>query len=124
MDRGPQGVYSTLRFARCLTFWRSRASNSKAAGITVGRRTRCKLPTHPRETTRMRTGTWLAAGLIFCSATALAQPPAPGGDRPAAAADATPKPASSRVSAVTVYQGNALVTREVDVPAGKGLAEL
>src|SRR3954447_10682812 len=34
-----------------------------------------------------------------------------------------PKSAPSRVTAVTVYQGNALVTREVDVPEGKGLVE-
>jgi hypothetical protein len=34
------------------------------------------------------------------------------------------KSARSRVSAVTVYQGNALVTREVEVPAGKGLIEI
>ena len=32
--------------------------------------------------------------------------------------------AASRVAAVTVYPSSALVTREVDVPAGKGIVEL
>ena len=35
-----------------------------------------------------------------------------------------PTTAPSRVTAVTVYQGNALVTREVLVPQGTGLMEL
>ena len=35
-----------------------------------------------------------------------------------------PKPAASRVTAVTVYTENALVTRKVVVPEGKGLIEL
>src|SRR5215472_8526722 len=35
-----------------------------------------------------------------------------------------PKAAPSRVTAVTVYQNNALVTREVDVPEGEGSFEL
>src|SRR3954462_9413828 len=39
-------------------------------------------------------------------------------------ADAPPKIAVSKIARVTVYPGNALVTREVDVPAGAGLAEL
>src|SRR5262249_33681226 len=42
----------------------------------------------------------------------------------ARAADPARKTAPSRVTAVTVYQGNALVTREVDVPTGKGLVEI
>ena len=47
------------------------------------------------------------------------------GPAPALAkAGPTPKTAPSRVTAVTVYQGNALVTREVDVPEGKGLIEI
>ncbi|QEH38824.1 hypothetical protein OJF2_74340 [Aquisphaera giovannonii] len=37
---------------------------------------------------------------------------------------AAPKPATSRVAAVTVYQGQALVTREVAVPEGPGTLEL
>jgi hypothetical protein len=39
-------------------------------------------------------------------------------------AQATPKPASSRIASVTVYQNNALVTREVEVPGGIGTMEL
>jgi hypothetical protein len=35
-----------------------------------------------------------------------------------------PAPVAGKVTAVTVYQGNALVTREVDVPAGQGLVEI
>jgi uncharacterized protein (TIGR02231 family) len=35
-----------------------------------------------------------------------------------------PRSAPSRVSAVTVYQGSAMVTREVTVPANQGLVEL
>jgi hypothetical protein len=43
----------------------------------------------------------------------------------AAAPPATaPVTATSRVSAVTVYQGSALVTREVSVPEGVGMMEL
>ena len=55
------------------------------------------------------------------------EPPAP---RPAPAPavpveDAPPpNPASSRVTAATVYQGSALVTREVVVPEGRGMVEL
>jgi len=37
---------------------------------------------------------------------------------------ATPKTANSRVVHVTVYPNSALVTREVDVPAGTGIVEL
>ena len=39
-------------------------------------------------------------------------------------AAAPPKAAVSRITQVTVYQNNALVTREVDVPEGKGAVEL
>ncbi|WP_165227531.1 mucoidy inhibitor MuiA family protein [Aquisphaera insulae] len=42
----------------------------------------------------------------------------------AAAPAAEPKPATSRIAAVTVYQGQALVTREVTVPEGPGTMEL
>ena len=70
-------------------------------------------------------------GFIY-STSALCQPATPGGPPASsgnppvgvAALPATPKrdqaTAASRVIAVTVYQGNALVTREVDVPAGQG----
>ncbi len=70
----------------------------------------------------MTTWKWLAAGLSLVCTTALAQAPAPA---PASApGDVPPRSAPSRVAAVTVYQGNALVTREVDVPPGKGLVEI
>jgi len=73
---------------------------------------------------------WLAVG-VFSASTGLAQGPAP---KPAPEPEPAPPrpvedvpppgPAPGRVSAVTVYQGNALVTREVAVPAGKGVVEL
>jgi len=46
-----------------------------------------------------------------------------GAAEPKAAADA-PKTAASRITAVTVYQNTALVTREVDVPDAAGTLEL
>jgi hypothetical protein len=45
-----------------------------------------------------------------------------GGNAPAS--PPVPKIASSKITRVTVYSTNALVTREVDVPDGNGLAEL
>src|SRR5262245_28843572 len=39
-------------------------------------------------------------------------------------AEAAPKTAASRIVQVTVYPNSALVTREVDVPAGGGHSEL
>jgi hypothetical protein len=70
---------------------------------------------------------WLVAGL------ACAQADAPAGPNPAdLARDARrpvenappPRPATSKIAAVTVYQGQALVTREVSVPEGDGTIEL
>lgn len=52
---------------------------------------------------------------------ASAPPPAPA---PEAAPATQPAITPSRISAVTVYQGNALVTRDVDVPQGAGLVEM
>jgi hypothetical protein len=76
----------------------------------------------------MRTTKWLSMGLLTVFTTCLAHgqsAPGPGPAEPAAApADQAHKPAASRVTAVTVYQGNALVTREVDVPEGRGLVEV
>ena len=43
---------------------------------------------------------------------------------PAAVVQPASKNATSRIDKVTVYPQNALVTREVDVPAGAGLIEL
>ena len=48
----------------------------------------------------------------------------PGKPKEAPNAGPDVKIAVSRVAAVTVYPGSALVSREVDVPAGKGLIEL
>src|SRR5947209_5928458 len=53
-------------------------------------------------------------GLLLVSAVSLAQ------DAP----DAGGRPAANKIVAVTVYQGNALVTREVTVPEGAGTMEL
>jgi len=90
---------------------------------------------------------WLAVGLL-CAATnargqeearpATAETPAetvttvadpddqPAEEPPAEEppAEESPKSAENRVTEVTVYQGTALVTREVTVPEGKGLKEL
>src|SRR5581483_1327444 len=78
---------------------------------------------------------WLVAGLLLPS-TALAQdaPATPVQQPPAAVQEVAgnaavedvprPEPAKSRVASVTVYQGNALVTREVTVPQGRGLVEV
>src|ERR1700730_15137959 len=43
---------------------------------------------------------------------------------PEAAKPAAPRIAKSKIDKVTVYPNNALVTREVEVPAGTGLIEL
>jgi hypothetical protein len=67
----------------------------------------------------MRTTQWLSLGLILVATTPFAH-----GQSTSAPADLSPKTAPSRVTAVTVYQGNALVTREVDVPEGRGLTEV
>ena len=75
---------------------------------------------------------WLAAILAVGCVTSLSQSSSPAHaaqDEPTAVpasipGGAVPKSAPSRVTAVTVYQGNALVTREVDVAVGKGLAEI
>ncbi len=74
---------------------------------------------------------WTALFAVGCTASL---PPLPAGadtrgderaNVPASAmADAPPKSSPSRVTAVTVYQGNALVTREIDIAAGKGLVEI
>ncbi len=80
---------------------------------------------------------WLVAGMLLTS-TARAQfggtpkaqeppvePEAVGAAPVAVVEDIpAPKPATSKIAAVTLYQGNALVTREVVVPEGKGLVEV
>jgi len=60
----------------------------------------------------------LLVGTMFVSRFALTQAADPG-----APAD-QPKAAASKVTAVTVYQNNALVTREVEIPEGAGTIEV
>ncbi len=68
---------------------------------------------------------WLVVSA--CASTAFAQAPAPPEEpaNPVVIEDvAPPKASPSRLSAVTVYLGSALVTRQVTVPEGKGTVEL
>ncbi len=60
----------------------------------------------------MTASLWLVAGLVCAQIAPPAEP------------DPAPRSATSRISAVTVYQGQALVTREVSVPEGDGTVEL
>ncbi len=60
----------------------------------------------------------LLVGTLFVSRLALTQ-----AADPAAPAD-QPKAVASKITAVTVYQNNALVTREVEVPEGAGTIEV
>jgi hypothetical protein len=62
-------------------------------------------------------GVTVAGALVFSPAARTEPDPAP-------PAEASPKPAAGRVTQVTVYPEGALVTREVDVPARAGTAEL
>ena len=78
----------------------------------------------------MRTLLTLTTFLLVMTAPAFAQFPDP--DEPDSLVDESdavvdappPDPAESKVVEVTVYPGTALVTREVQVPAGEGVAEL
>ncbi|HKI32233.1 MAG TPA: mucoidy inhibitor MuiA family protein [Gemmataceae bacterium] len=72
----------------------------------------------------MRKRLYLSLGaVVSLGVGALALTLLTGAAEPKAAADA-PKTAPSRITAVTVYQNTALVTREVDVPDGAGTVEL
>jgi hypothetical protein len=62
----------------------------------------------------------LAAGVLALVRPARTHEP----EVPVNDAAAQPKPAASRITHVTVYPDSALVTREVEVPAGNGLFEL
>src|SRR5437868_2212320 len=64
----------------------------------------------------------LLVGVLLTAATAVYAVQAP--RNPPAPADAAEKRAGSQIVNVTVYQSNALVTREVDVPEGTGSMEL
>jgi hypothetical protein len=73
---------------------------------------------------------WLAGGLLALLASlvylvpAWTNDPPRSGEPPAAKDEAPAKGADSRIVHVTVYPDSALVTREVDVPAGAGSLEL
>lgn len=72
-------------------------------------------------------GLALSAGVVFGQDAPPAQPAEEVKvERGGAPAPEVPGPrsATSRVTAVTVYHGNALVTREVDLPVGKGHVEV
>src|SRR5689334_18983938 len=60
--------------------------------------------------------------LVLGAGIALGQPP--DDNHPMHLAPEPVKPADNRITQVTVYQNNALVTREVDVPGGTGTLEL
>ncbi len=66
---------------------------------------------------------WLVAGLACAQLGEIGSTPLLNTQKPAEDAP-RPRPASSRIVAVTVYQGQALVTREVGVPEGEGVVEL
>src|SRR5262249_15479160 len=73
----------------------------------------------------MRKRLYLSLGAGFgLGAGALALTLLTGAAEPRAAAPEAPKAANSHIVAVTVYQPNALVTREVDVPEGTALMGL
>ena len=63
----------------------------------------------------------LGLGHILSNRTGASAPPTPpkNGD-----AEAAPRIAASRIAHVTVYADSALITRDVEVPAGQGLMEL
>ena len=74
----------------------------------------------------MNTSFWLVAGLA-CAARSVRQPASRRHRADARIEVEKPlpaQPAASRIVAVTMYQGQALVTREVSVPEGKGTVEL
>ena len=75
----------------------------------------------------MTASLWLVAGLACASSAGRGHPPrrtpTRSARRPAEDVPA-PRAAASKIVAVTVYQGQALVTREVGVPEGDGTVEL
>ena len=80
----------------------------------------------------MTASLWLVAGLA-CASSVRPRDQAPRTPtrrpsrchrRPDRERCAPPRPAASKIVAVTVYQGQALVTREVSVPEGEGTVEL
>jgi hypothetical protein len=76
----------------------------------------------------MTTSLWMVAALACAQFGGLRAEPAPANPaqdarKPDENAPA-PRPVASKIAAVTVYQGQALVTREVNVPEGEGTVEL
>ncbi len=77
----------------------------------------------------MTASLWLVAGLA-CAEVAPPAQPAPANTAQDAQVQGqaesvpVPRPSKSQITAVTVYQGQALVTREVTVPEGDGTIEL
>ncbi len=69
---------------------------------------------------------YLGSAVILCLPLVAALGPVlwSGGKAQEATNPSAPKIAKSRIDKVTVYPNNALVTREVEVPAGNGLVEL
>jgi len=75
----------------------------------------------------MNASLWLAAGLACAQLGPPVEllPANPAQDaRGQAEIVPPPRPVASKITAVTVYQGQALVTREVSVPEGDGTVEL
>ncbi|APW62017.1 mucoidy inhibitor MuiA family protein [Paludisphaera borealis] len=75
----------------------------------------------------MTASLWLAAALACAQLNPPVEstPTNPEREVPKTAEEAPPpRPATSKIVAVTVYRGQALVTREVSVPEGKGTVEL
>src|SRR5688500_9238624 len=77
----------------------------------------------------MRFRTTLAVVLFSCTFAAAQVETSPGraappATKPAAPVDPPQPVAPSKLVAVTVYQGTALVTREVEVPEGNNLVEI
>lgn len=70
----------------------------------------------------MTASLWLVAGLACAQFGGMGQDPK-NVRRPHEEAP-PPRPSASKITAVTVYQGQALVTREVSVPEGDGTVEL
>ncbi len=68
---------------------------------------------------------WLVAGIACAQFGGTALPTSREQNLEKPVEDApVPKPAASKIVAVTVYQGQAMVTREVSVPEGEGVFEL
>ncbi len=66
----------------------------------------------------------MTTSVLMVAGFACAQFGPPANPVPENLARAVGKPAESRIAAVTIYQGQALVTRDVSVPAGEGTVEL